>query len=89
MCIDLIKVKKLYLSGRTMKVQNVGSTLFWNDSLWGGGGRGGGGLFVSDYSFFMNCVKKTSQPKISILREVCLPSGDGCLISCVGGFRNR
>jgi hypothetical protein len=43
MCIDLIKVNKLYLSGRTMKVQNVGSTLFWNDSLWGGGGEGAGG----------------------------------------------
>jgi hypothetical protein len=40
MCTDLIKVEKLYLSGRTMKVKNVGSTLFWM-IVCGGEGAGG------------------------------------------------
>jgi hypothetical protein len=57
MCIDLIKVKKLYLSGRTMKVQNVGSTLFWNDSLWGGGERGRGALCIGLLVLYELCEK--------------------------------
>jgi hypothetical protein len=55
MCTDLIKVEKLYLSGRTMKVKNVGSTLFW--MIVCGGGRGRGALCIRLLVLYELCEK--------------------------------